>query len=240
MKITVREAAQKLALSEEEVIVLCEEDRLFAIQQQGEWVLDDDYLQRTFPAEVWVFPDAALGLVPIFIVSDDIRLFYKMMKTRESYFEEHYEALAQKYGTDDAPLKLEDVHWPDIEKYPDMVDVAFYSDAFCEDQQLEFVEVYPKMYRGYAIEAPDFVDLFLEEEMQVTETFVLSENFIVFEKGFRLYRVLKYGETLFPGIFIEVSFEEKGFHEATLLGTRQQMIDKYSLTPEQAREFDDL
>jgi len=240
MKITVREAARILQLTEQEVIIMCEDDRLFAIQQHGEWVLDDDYLQRTFPAEVWVFPDAALGLVPIFILSDDIRLFYKMMQTRESYFEEHYEALSKKYGTLDTPLQIEDVHWPDIEKYPDMVDVAYYSDEFCEDQHLEFVEAYPKMYRGYAIEAPDFVDLFLEEEMQATEKFVLSENFVGFEKGYRLYRVLKYGDNLFPGIFIEVAFEELSFREVTLLGTRQQIIDKYFLTPEQAKELDDL
>ncbi|RUS52440.1 hypothetical protein QI30_16885 [Kurthia sp. 3B1D] len=240
MRISVTEAAKALKLTTEQVIERCEDERLFAIQENGIWILDSDYLAETFPAEVWVFPDPTLGPVAIFIASEEIRLFYKMHQTRESYFDEHYDTLKKEYHIEQEPFTMADVVWEDIEKYPDMVDVAYYSKEFCEEQHLEFTERYPRMYRGYPIETPDFVDLFLEEEMMTTESFVLSENFIGFEKGYRLYRVLKYGDSFMPGLFMEIAFEQQGLREVTLLGTKQQIIDNYKLTTEQANELEDL
>ena len=240
MRISVSEAAKTLRLTAEQIIERCEDQRLFAIQENGIWILDSDYLAQTFPAEVWVFPDPSLGPIAIFVLGEDIRLFYKMKQTRDSYFDEHYDALKQRYQLAETPFTMEDVDWTDIEKYPDMVDVAFYSKAFCEEQHLEFAERYPRMYRGYPVETSEFIDLFLEEEMLTTESFVLSENFISFEKGLRIYRILKYGGNVVPGLFMEVAFEQQGFREVTLLGTRQQIAENYKLSMEQMRELEDL
>ena len=76
MRISVSEAAKTLKLTAEQVIERCEDERLFAIQENGIWILDSDYLAQTFPAEVWVFPDPSLGPIAMFVFGDDIRLFY--------------------------------------------------------------------------------------------------------------------------------------------------------------------